>query len=119
MQKHAYPLTSDQLHDLESGLSYEEIFQSAECPETSNTGYGALISELLSKESGIPFSWFPSGDDNDACVMYAGKGFITNDATRVVYQFAKELRIPYIQECYYQTEIIEDTNSIIQVEWEE
>ena len=119
LQKHAYPFTSDQLRDLESGVDYETVFESAECPETSNMGFGALISELLSKEAGVSFSWFPSGDDNDACVMYTGDSLLSNDATRVVYQFAKELRIPYIQECYYQTEIIEDTNSIIQVEWED
>lgn len=90
-------------------------------PEYVGYGYAAAIARIMRKETGIPFEVYEDRrgeyEDNPMCLICDDSYEIDNDKLEsAAYQYAKELGIPYIQQCYFKTKIYKDANSIIKVE---
>lgn len=99
-----------------------DVFKDYRDPTSCETGYGAAIAAVMTRESGTLFTFYDDKDgnfeDNPSCVIcqdwYDTLSY--DDMVDKVYEYAKELGVGYIQECYFRTIIYKDLNSIIKVE---
>lgn len=89
-------------------------------PVTQECGIGAAIALIMTRESGIIFTFYEDSEnrfhDNPSCVICEDRNINSNEMIDLVYNYAKELGVSHIQECYFRTYIYKDLNSIIKVE---
>lgn len=118
--KHQNALPEKVFADLESCLEAAKDCRSAwkdyMCESTSCTGYGALISNVMTKETGHWFGFQNETDfpENQPCIMCMDD--VPLKERMIVYDYAKELGISYIQQVYVKMMLYKDQHSIIKVE---
>lgn len=104
------------------GINAVDHFLSYEDEETSETGFGAVISTIIRAETSMPFAYYESDNevngDGKCYVMIpdALDAYTLSDLVSVTKKYAKELGIKTFGECIVFTYGIEDINMHYEVE---
>lgn len=103
-------------HLMESSKDCRSALKDYMCECTSSTGFGSLISNVMSRETGHHFGFQNETDfiENQACIMCMDDVPLVDNM--LVYNYAKELGISYIQQVYVKMTLFKDLHSIIKVE---
>ena len=96
---------------LEPGADLDEIFQNFEDKYTETNGTGAVICQILRKETGKEFVYLPKDeniedDEDDSCIIVEEESgverWMPDDLLLAIYDAAKLLKIPKFGVCYHR-----------------
>ena len=96
---------------LEPGADLDEIFQNFEDKYTETNGTGAVVCQILRKETGKEFVYLPKDeniedDEDDSCIIVEEETgverWMPEDLLLVIYDAARLLQIPKFGVCYHR-----------------
>lgn len=121
-------VTQTLCHRVYAGEPFYQVFQDYGCKCSSATGYGAVISNVMSAETGLDIGYIQVDDDDKLCdescewqdcIVFMDDRALTDEEVKMFYGYAKEVYASYLEECYYPMTIYEDVNARIAVDFDE
>ena len=89
---------------MEEGEDPEAVFAELENEYTGDSGYGAVIAQIMAEETDLPFVFWEDHDKKNRCVIVDydeidKRGINESEVKRAAYRYAKELGLKEYGEC--------------------